>query len=419
MMKKENPTLEYKGEASGSYLKTVSAFANYGSGKIIFGINDDHSISPIKDVKSFCESIESQINDSMKPVPKFSLTAQEDGTIILFVEQGENTPYLYHGKAYRRNDSSTVQVNDYELKRLILAGNHLNFEETPSRNQNLTFHYLANQFQEKLHLSEFNTDTLKTLQLFSDKDGYNVAAALLSDKNDFYGLDVVVFGEDENTFKERINLSGESVLKQYDDVAAIFERNYIYEKIVDTTRKRIEKIPSEAFREAIANALIRRTWDVRVNTKVGFYPDKIEITSPGGLPSNLSKEQYLEGNFSSLRNPILADIFHRLNIVEIFATGIKRIIRSYEQSYSKPEFRVFDTSVTIVLPVVESNVILTNPEANLLQRMNSNVAYSRLELENATHLNKATLLRLLNSLIKKGSILKEGESSATTYRKIK
>lgn len=51
--------------------------------------------------------------------------------------------------------------------------------------------------------------------------------------------------------------------------------------------------------------------------------------------------------------------------------------------------------------------------------MEMNVVYSRLELEEDTHRNKATLLRLLNSLIQKGVVIKEGQGSATTYRKIR
>ena len=39
-MERESRTLEYKESVSKSFLKTVSAFANYGTGKIIFGISD-------------------------------------------------------------------------------------------------------------------------------------------------------------------------------------------------------------------------------------------------------------------------------------------------------------------------------------------------------------------------------------------
>ena len=38
---KENKSLEFKGQMSDSFLKTVSAYANYGTGIIQFGVNDE------------------------------------------------------------------------------------------------------------------------------------------------------------------------------------------------------------------------------------------------------------------------------------------------------------------------------------------------------------------------------------------
>lgn len=40
-MVKESKTLEYKEKVSQSFLKTVSAFANFEGGKILFGVTDD------------------------------------------------------------------------------------------------------------------------------------------------------------------------------------------------------------------------------------------------------------------------------------------------------------------------------------------------------------------------------------------
>ena len=41
----ENKRLEYKETInSNTFLKTVSAYANYGGGKILFGISDDGEI---------------------------------------------------------------------------------------------------------------------------------------------------------------------------------------------------------------------------------------------------------------------------------------------------------------------------------------------------------------------------------------
>ena len=46
---KENRTLEFKSEVSNTFLKTVSAYANFNSGVIQFGVKDDGTISGITD----------------------------------------------------------------------------------------------------------------------------------------------------------------------------------------------------------------------------------------------------------------------------------------------------------------------------------------------------------------------------------
>ena len=46
---RESRKLEYKESITNTFLKTVSAFANYGSGEIIFGIADDGKIVVVMD----------------------------------------------------------------------------------------------------------------------------------------------------------------------------------------------------------------------------------------------------------------------------------------------------------------------------------------------------------------------------------
>ena len=73
--------------------------------------------------------------------------------------------------------------------------------------------------------------------------------------------------------------------------------------------------------------------------------------------------------------------------------------------------------MTILLPVLREKAILTSPESDLIKVWEDNIAYTRLEIEEASHLNKIALIRLRNSLARKGVRIKEGHSSATTYRK--
>ena len=109
---RETATLEFKQQLSKSYLKTVSAYANYGTGKIIFGIADDGTPVGLADPQDTCLRIEHAINDSIDPVPRFELSIEGDTrTVTLTVHEGPDKPYLSSGRAYRRTDTSTVEVS--------------------------------------------------------------------------------------------------------------------------------------------------------------------------------------------------------------------------------------------------------------------------------------------------------------------
>ena len=415
-MEKENKSLEYKEIVNKSYLKTVSAFANYNNGEIIFGITDDYKVIGINNPKEECLNIENQINDSIKPRPEYSLKINQDNTISLLVKKGFNTPYRYNGKCYVRNDSSTVEADEISEKRLILEGMNINYEELPSNKKELKFDLLSTKLKEELNLSSFNKDVLKSLNLYNEKTGYNIAALLLSDENNYSGLDIVVFSNNLNEIKKRFTLNDKSILQQYYDAISIYKDEYIIEKIEDGFREKKELVPFDAFREAIANSLVHRAWDIKANAKVEMFPNYIRISSPGGLMQGMSNEDFMQGNYSYLRNPIIAEVFHRLNIIEKFATGIKRINNAYADKKVKPLFNITAGAISITLPVID-NVQLTESEKKIYDLLKQNYSYSRGEIEEIAGAEKSTILRTLNSLIEKGFDEKEGIGRLTCYRK--
>ena len=48
---KESRELKLKSTVTNTFLKTVSAFANYNSGKIIFGVDDTGKITGLKNIE--------------------------------------------------------------------------------------------------------------------------------------------------------------------------------------------------------------------------------------------------------------------------------------------------------------------------------------------------------------------------------
>lgn len=414
---RETRILEFKETITNTFLKTVSAFSNYDSGEILFGVDDDGNIKGLSDVKQACLDIENKINDSISPQPNYTLEIQNnEQTIKLSVKSGLQKPYLYKSKAYKRNDTATIEVDTLELSRLVLEGKNIRFEELPCKDQELSFEILQSNLKEKIQIETFNKDTLKTLNLYDDVNGFNNAAGLLADKNHFPGIDIVKFGENISIIQKRITFENTSVLGIYEKALSVFRDYYQYEVIQGADRKMVEKIPEAAFREAIANALIHRVWDVDLQIRVSMFDDRIEVVSPGGLPSGITKDEYLSGKLSVLRNRNLANVFYRLGFVEIFGTGITRIKQIYSEALTKPGFEVSENAIKIILPIYEESTNLTEDEKVVYKLLSKNMLKSMSEIAPYISFGKSKTTKLLKDMEQKGVITIDGKGKGTKYR---
>lgn len=414
---RETATLEFKQQLSKSYLKTVSAYANYGTGKIIFGIADDGTPVGLTDPQDTCLRVEHAINDSIDPVPRFELSIEEDTrTVTLTVHEGPDKPYLFSGRAYRRTDTSTVEVSRLEYGRLVLTGEHVSFDALVAKEQNLAFGHLEKELASKLGLKPLDQNSLISLELMAPSGEYCNAAALLADSNHFPGIDIARFGGSINIIHSRHTFERTSVLEQMQRTLEVFDTYYAYEEIVGFERITKTLVPREAFREAIANALVHRCWDVRANIKVGMFADRIEITSPGGLPAGITEELYLAGGPSVARNPILANVFFRLGHIERFGTGIPRILDEYAHETVSPSFALRDSSITVMLPVTVLENVTLDEEA-ILAVLAKGSALTRSQISEKTQLSKSKAIRTLNALVEKGLVTKVGEGRSVRYER--
>ena len=413
---RETRKTELKEKITNTFLKTVSAFSNYDGGEIYFGIDDSGSIKGLPDIKQACLDIENKINDSIAPQPDYTLEVQNnDRTIKLTVKSGLYKPYLYKSKAYKRNDTSTIEVDPLELSRLILEGKNIRFEDLPCEDQELTFDILCRKLKEYIHIETFNQDTLKTLNLYNSTTGYNNAAGVLADRNHFPGIDIIKFGENISVIQKRATFDNISILSVYEKTLEVFKDYYQYEEIHGADRTKIEKIPEAAFREAIANALIHRAWDTDSQVKVSMFDDMVEIISPGGLPSGITEEEYLSGKLSVLRNRNLANVFYRLGFVEIFGTGITRIKQLYDGALTQPDFEVSENTIKIALPIFEKNLNLTEDERKIYKLLSKTVLKPISEIAPYAEFGKSKTTQLLKEMNKKGIVKIDGKGRGTKY----
>ena len=411
---RETPTLEFKERISNTFLKTVSAYANYGTGKILFGIADTGKAIGIEDTIAACLTIENKINDSLSPVPRYRLEVNPRSKVItLIVDEGLHKPYLYSGKAFRRSDTSTVEVDHLELTRLILEGQNLSFENTAARTQNLSFEYLEKCLQSEMGITALTDDTKKTLEILHD-DTYNVAAELLADTNSFPGIDIARFGETISIFLDRQTYEHISVLEQYNQAINYFKHHYQYEEVQGSRREAKSLIPEDAFREAIANALVHRQWDVDAHIRISMHADRIEVSSPGGLPRGITEQEYLDGQISQFRNPILGGVFFRLHLIERFGTGVLRIKDAYSAFAQQPSFTVSDNAISVTLPVVREDLPLDADERAVYHILEGRLLPIS-EVSKLCGFGKTKSQQVLSRLVQKGYVHVVGNGRGTKY----
>ena len=99
----------------------------------------------------------------------------------------------------------------------------------------------------------------------------------------------------------------------------------------------------------------------------------------------------------------------------MFGTGILRIKEMYENYKFKPDFKVYENSISVILPLINLKPQLTLDESKIVDYLSKGFIASSSELIIATGFSKDKLLRLIKSLTSKGFIKVSGEGRATKY----
>lgn len=416
-MKRETLDTEYKEKVTDTFLKTVSAFSNGEGGVITFGITDDKKVVGLSNPERAALQIENKINDSIQPLPQYRIHMDtENKTVSLQISEGPFKPYYWGNKAYIRHDSSSVEMDMMQLETLVLQKKNMDFDALPASDQQLTFQTLDNELISKLQLEKPGTDTFKSLGLLKPGCGYTIAAQLLSDRNEFPGVELVRYGMNENEIQNRLTVENCSVLTMYKEAEKFFNLYFRSELINGSAREEYYRIPKNAFREAVLNALIHRDWKRR-NSRIliRMDNDSIKISSPGGLPEGITPEEYLQDDLSVPRNPDLAYVFLRLGYIERLGSGIRRILSSYQDQTGKPEFAFSKNVITVRLPSLSYQANLSKDQNTLLAAIKENQPISRKEIEKQTGFGRSKTAKLLKELTDLNLIEKVGNGPSIRY----
>lgn len=394
-----------------SWLKSVSAFANGIGGTLFFGVENDGTVNkglfnPQKDAEAISRLIQTRII----PMPEINLKAVEEKghkILCLIVKTGRNTPYYYSAdgikQAYVRIGNDSVPAPEDILNELILKGQNKTYDssDTEFKKEDYSFTLMEATYRQRTNLKFESTD-YHSFGLVNPNGMLTVAGALLADQHIIYnsrvfctrwnGLIKGSIYDDAIDDKEY-----EGNLIHLLNSSCDFIKNNSKVRFEKQARYRVDKpdYAERAVTEVMVNALIHRNY-VSPGTEIhiDMFDDRVEITSPGGMfEGGVIQNKDLSAITSARRNPIIADLFHRMKFMERRGSGLRKIMEEtaklpgYAENF-KPEFSSTPSNFKVTLknlnygiseekvsienekPSFESEKVSIENEKTIIERLN-------------------------------------------------
>ena len=374
--KGESQNIEFKKSTAQlqAAIETICAFLNGSGGVVLIGVSNDGKIIG-QDISDHTrQEIAKEINKiepAAQVVVNEILISEKKYLIMMQVNSGHHAPYIYDGRAYRRNQATTSKMPQHRYEQLLVARGQLNYswEEVLASeysikdlDQEEIYKTIADGIREnRIPASTQREDIkgiLKRLELM--KEGFlKRAAVMLFAKQRALGFSqcMIKMARFEGTDKlgnfidnqqirgNAFNLleEADAFLRRHLAIAGFFKPDQF---------KRIDKptLPVMAVREALINALCHRDYsDKSTDIALAIFDDRLEIWNSGELLNKLTVKSLRHSHHSVLRNKLIANVFYVRGFIEKWGIGTNKMISLCKQEdLPEPEFRENQGGLTVV-----------------------------------------------------------------------
>lgn len=351
----EGKTLEFKRDLSSpeGIIRSVVAFANTAGGTIVIGVEDrTRRVRGVVDPVLVAEQAANLISTLVAPrvVPEIEVCPwRKTYLVTITVHPAWTGPH--HATRLGPKEGVFVRVGasnrlaDAPLIAQIerLARNE-SYDEQPlpeCRPDEIDFDAAAKLFKSARQLEKQDLVTLRVLAKHNGRTVPTVGGVLLFGKERLrhFPDSYIKAGLFEGTDRRRILDSADfqSMLPIAVDDALAFVRKQLRREIVigrSGSARHAEKwtVPEAAVREAVVNAVVHTDYAQRGSPiRIAIFDDRIEIDSPGLLIPGLTIEDLWRG-VSKLRNHVIGRVFHELDMIEKWGSGIRRMRAECEQA---------------------------------------------------------------------------------------
>lgn len=321
--------------------RAICAFANTAGGVIVLGVDDSASIVGVKeDADKVQERLTSFLQSGCSsPVSARSGRHEDPQGWVHWIEvprQRGFEPLRYNGRVWVRRERSSVEPSPTELQELYNAFGYILTEERSIQAANAG----------DIDLDAFRS-YLKALGLETHKDPQPAPEDDLRNRGVLAEIDgklhptlygVMAFGKNPQRYLQTASFWIECVAYAGDDRASdvilVGEAKGRLDEQVERTlgwvrglgrfeqykgliRTDTPLVPEVVLREALVNAVAHRDYAITGSkVLVEIFDYRIDVTSPGALPNNMTPESVRAGGHPRSRNELVANFMFAMKLME-------------------------------------------------------------------------------------------------------
>jgi ATP-dependent DNA helicase RecG len=425
--------------------ETLVAFANSDGGAILIGVDDTGQATGQAYADEVEVALRAAVGECRPPVEaRWHQAAAEEGeAFAIVVVRSPELHSLADGRVLVRAGAENRPLSGDQIRQLAATKSTGDFEAEPApgaRREDLDDEVIAEfvtKWKERQHREWTRPvdDLLREVGALDDSGRPTVAGVLLFARNPQAflpqsGLTFVKFvgklprgesGQPGYGRREEIGGPLARIIQRTWEVVG--EEMRIGAVVTGLERKERTEYPISAVREALVNAAAHR--DYRLGGRrieVRMFVDRMEITSPGGLPGFITVDNIVEEHFS--RNPRLVSGLFQWGYIEELGLGVDLMIEEMVRAgHPPPKFRDTPYAFTVTLYNVRERAPLPVWTRTMNERQAKALTYVQ-EHSRITNREYRTLcpdvsaetLRLdLADLVERGVLIKIGAKKGTYY----
>lgn len=335
---------------------TMAAMANSQGGTLLIGVvGQSASMVGVRDTESVIDRVlQAALSTDPALIIPLPRVLHMSGKAIVSVDIPQGMPHVYSvdGRYLHRREIENVTLQSRDLRRLMIARGEASFETEIARGASLDDLDMDKAKAYVAGLSGIGETSVEKVLVKRGCLAYQDGTLRPTNAG------ILLFGKDPQLHIRSAEITaarfaGETMSDTFtrqDILGTLPDQIRRAEMfLIDHLRKGVQlgptmardeifEYPLEAARELVVNAVAHRDYSIKGDgIRLFLFSNRMEVTSPGGLPGPVTIANIKDERFS--RNPAIVQVLSDMGFIERLGYGVDRVIDLMrQQRMREPEF---------------------------------------------------------------------------------